>query len=98
MFSALGHLGHLWYVRFAKVIKLLRCMEKALEMRPNKLENCSLVPRLFLPPVFDHLQYIYAYCKQSKTGGGNEARKTATLEVIKKGVNDQIVARGSKGL
>ena len=31
----------------------------------------SLVPRLFPPPVFDCLQYVYAYCKVSKTGGGN---------------------------
>ena len=42
------HLGHFHYgvrtdlhASMLEVIKLLRCMAKTLEMRPNKLENCN---------------------------------------------------------
>ena len=31
----------------------------------------GIAPEPFTPPVFDCLHYVYAYCKQSNTGGGD---------------------------
>ena len=48
--------------RMVSAVNMLSC--------ETQHQRGSLVPRPSPAPVFDRLQYVFAYCKRSKTGAG----------------------------